>query len=463
MNQKQERLFKEYTVWRAIFTMAVPAVINILVMVLYNMADMFFVARLHDDIQVAAISIVAPVFTMMMALGSMVGGGGCALIARIMGEGDTERVSLYSSLCCWGSVLFGGIFAAVVLIGKNGILDFLGTNEEMWSYAGTYLTILALGAPVMIFTTAFGNIVRAEGAVKEGMLGNLISTVTNVVLDPLFILALPFGVAGAAVATVLGNAAGAAYLMWYVRKKSSGLSLSPRLATSAPLELRHIIAIGLPNGTSSFLTSFASALANNLLVQYGTLAVAAMAAAGKSTTIITMVQMGICVGVQPLLAYNYGAKDLRRLRETLGKLAILTMSVGLMATLLCFFFSGPIISIFLKRPEALMLGQEIIRIRVLTGPVIGLFYIGSNFLQASGNAPLSMLVSLLRQGIFLIPLLYVMNHFFEVKGNVCAHVTADLLAVITAIILTVWQYQKLKNSLLPAETEGEDVCRTKTM
>lgn len=457
MNPKQERLFKEYTVWRAMFTMAVPAVINILVMVLYNMADMFFVARLHNDAQVAAISIVAPAFTMMMALGSMLGGGGCALIARTMGEGDSKRVSLYSSLCCWGSLLLGGIFALVVLLGKDTILGFLGANDEMWGYAGTYLTILAFGGPVMIFTTAFGNIVRAEGAVKERMLGNLISTITNVVLDPLFILVLPLGVAGAAAATVLGNMAGAAYLLWYVCRKSSSLSLSPSLATSAPLELRHIIAIGLPNGTSSFLTSFASALANNLMVQYGTLAVAAMAAASKSTTIITMVQMGICVGVQPLLAYNYGAKDLSRLRETLGKLAILTMSVGLLATLLCFCFSGPIISVFLKRPEALSLGQEIIRIRVLTGPIIGLFYIGSNFLQASGNAPLSILVSLLRQGIFLIPMLFVMNYFFEVKGNVCAHVAADLLAVIVAVALTVRQYKKLKKTLDPNEITGGQI------
>lgn len=459
MNQKQERLFKESTVWRAIFTMAVPAVINILVMVLYNMADMFFIARLHDDAQVAAISIVAPAFTMMMALGSMVGGGGCALIARTMGEGDSDRVSLYSSLCCWGSVLFGGLFAAVVLFVQEPILGFLGANEDMWGYAGTYLSILALGAPVMIFTTAFGNIVRAEGAVKEGMLGNLISTITNVVLDPLFILVFRFGVAGAAVATVLGNAAGAAYLIWYVRTKSSNLNLSPKLAASAPQEFCHVIAIGLPNGTSSFLTSFASALANNLMVQYGTLAVAAMAAASKSTTIITMVQMGICVGVQPLLAYNYGAKDLPRLRETLGKLAILAMSVGLAATLLCFFYSGPIISVFLKKPEALSLGQEIIRIRVLTGPFIGLFYIGSNFLQASGNAPLSMLVSLLRQGIFLIPMLYLMNYFFEVKGNVCAHVAADLLAVIVAVILTVRQYKKLQMTLQPNQmTGGHNAC-----
>lgn len=138
-----------------------------------------------------------------------------------MGEGDSDRVSLYSSLCCWGSVLFGGVFAAVVLLGKDMILGFLGANEEMWGYAGIYLSVLALGAPVMIFTTAFGNIVRAEGAVKEGMLGNLISTVTNMVLDPLLILLLRFGVAGAAVATVLGNVAGAAYLVWHVQKRAS--------------------------------------------------------------------------------------------------------------------------------------------------------------------------------------------------------------------------------------------------
>lgn len=311
MNQKQERLFKEYTVWRAIFTMAVPAVINILVMVLYNMADMFFVARLHDDAQVAAISIVAPAFTMMMALGSMLGGGGCALIARTMGEGDSEQVSLYSSLCCWGSVLSGEIFAAVVLLGKNTILGFLGANEEMWGYAGTYLTILALGAPVMIFTTAFGNIVRAEGAVKEGMTGNLISTLTNMALDPLFILVFRFGVAGAAVATVIGNAAGAVYLARYVRKGGSSLSLSFQTAASAPLELRHVIAIGLPNGTSNFLTSFASALANNLMVQYGTLAVAAMAAASKSTTIISMVQMGLCMGRSPFWPTTTGPRTCR--------------------------------------------------------------------------------------------------------------------------------------------------------
>lgn len=170
--------------------MAIPAMINILVMILYNMADMFFIGQLGNSALVAAVSISSPVFTMMMAFGSMIGGGGCALIARTLGAGDSEHVRLYSSLCCWGSVLIGGVFTIVILLFQSPILSVLGANSEFWGYAKTYLTILAFGAPVMIFTTGMGNVVRSEGAVKEGMIGNLISTITNIVLDPLFILVL---------------------------------------------------------------------------------------------------------------------------------------------------------------------------------------------------------------------------------------------------------------------------------
>lgn len=448
MNRKQEILFKESTIWKAIFAMAIPAMINILVMILYNIADMFFIGQLGSSAQVAAVSISSPVFTMMMAFGSMIGGGGCALIARTLGAKDSQHVSLYSSLCCWGSILIGAVFALVVLLFQNPILGLLGANEDFREYARVYLCILALGAPVMIFTTSMGNVVRAEGAVKEGMTGNLISTLTNVVLDPLFILVFKWGVAGAAVATVIGNAAGAGYLIRYIRFKGSNLSLSPRLAAAAPGDFRKVIAIGLPNGTSNILSSVSTALANSLLVSYGTVAVAAMAASGKSTTIISMIQMGICMGVQPLMAYNYGAKDMPRIRETVTKLGILTFSFGLITTLFCFFRSESIIHLFLKDPNALELGKEMIRLRVLTGPILGFYYISSNFLQASGNAKMSMLVSLLRQGIFFIPLIYVMNAMFGVTGNICAHIAADTLAALVGVILAVRQYKILDKALI---------------
>lgn len=447
MNQKQEILFKEASVWKAISTMAIPAMINILVMVLYNIADMFFIGQLGVSAQVAAVSITSPVFTLMMAFGSMIGGGGCTLIARTLGENDEHLVRVYSSLCCWGSILTGIVFAAVVLPLQNPILLMLGANEEIGEFALPYLRILALGSPAMIFTTAMGNVIRSEGAVKVSMFGNMISTMTNVVLDPLFILVFGWGITGAAAATVIGNLIGAGYFVRYIQYKDSALSLSVRLAASGLRHFRTVIATGLPNGTNSTLTSIATTLANHLLVSFGTIAVAAMAASGKVTTIITLVQMGICMGVQPLIAYSYGAKDVKRIREIVMKLAILTFVIGCAATIFCFVRSKSIIHLFLKDPAALDLGITMIRLRILTGPVIGFFYISTNFLQASGNAGISMLVSTLRQGILFVPLIYVMNYYYGVTGNILAHIAADLLSTLIGILLAIRQYRKLEMSL----------------
>lgn len=445
MTEKQEKIFSSGNVWNAIITMAVPAMVSMLVMILYNMADMFFVGRTGDTAQVAAVSVVGPVFTLIMAAGSMLGGGGCALIAKTLGQQDEEAVKLYSSLCCWGGVVIGFLFTAVVLIFRTPLLYFLGTNADIWSYAKTYLTILALGAPVMIFTSTFNNILRSEGAVKEAMAGNLIATVTNIILDPLFILVLGYGVGGAAFATVLGNLAGGCYLIFYLRTHKTALTVSPRYAVKNPAAIGRIIAIGLPNATSSTLVGVANAFANQLLVQYGTVAVAAMAAAGKSTMVISMIQMGICLGVQPLMAYNYGAQNLARLKEILVKLTGLTVVSGSIITLVCLFNGQWIVSLFLKDAAVLELGQRMISLLVISGPFLGLFYIGSNFLQASGNALLAVVVSLLRQGIFLIPLLFVMNHFFGVTGNIWAHVLADTLAAAAAVFLAMRQYRKLSS------------------
>lgn len=454
MTVKQEKIFKTDSVWKAIATMAVPAMVSMVVMILYNMADMFFVGRTGDNAQVASVSLVGPVFTIIMAVGSMLGGGGCALIAKTLGGGDKDAVRLYSSLCCWGGLAFGALLAVFGVLLRNPLLRFLGANDEIWGYAQTYLTVLLLGAPVMIFCSAFGNILRSEGAVKEAMLGNLISTVTNIILDPLFILTLGWGVGGAAIATVLGNAAGGAYFIWYVTTHETALTLSPRYALRQPLAIGRVVSIGLPNATSSLLVGFANAFVNQLLVQYGTVAVAAMAAAGKTTMVISMIQMGLCLGVQPLMAYSYGAHDLPRLRETILKLSALTIVIGGSITLLCLLNGRTVVALFLKDAAALELGRRMISLLVIAGPFLGLFYIGSNFLQASGNAPLATFVSLLRQGIFLIPLLYVMNHFFGVTGNIMAHIVADIAAALVSVLLALRQYRILSRKVAPRCTDA---------
>lgn len=444
---RQKRIFQEYTVWHSIAAMALPAMVSMVVMILYNMTDMFFVGLQGDSAQIAAVSVVGPVFSLIMAAGSMLGSGGCAIIARTLGAQDDGKVKQYSSVCCWGSLAIGLVFTGVILLFQQPLLGFLGANEDMWEYAQTYLSILSFGAPVMIFVTTYSNLLRSEGAVREGMVANLLSTVGNMLLDPLFILTFGMGAGGAAVATVLGNCIGGVYLIWYVLRQKSNLSFSFRLAAMRPAAMGEIIFIGLPNAVSTSLSSFAGALANRLLVQYGTNAVAAMAAAGKATMVIGMIQMGLCMGVQPLMAYHYGAKNLPRLRETLLKLALLTILMGGVLTAICMVNSGGIVGLFLQETEAMELGKRMVRLLVISGPFMGLFYIGSNFLQASGNAPLATFTSLLRQGLFLAPLLYIMNHFFGVTGNIWAHVVADISSAIVSVALILWQYRRLSHTL----------------
>ena len=259
---KNERLFKDKPVWNAIFSLAVPSCITILIMTIYNMADMFFIGRLGDTAQVAAVSVVSPVFSLVAAVATMLGIGGCSVIAGAAGAGKTEDAKTYASLSCHGAGIFGLAVAIVMLTGTNPILRILGANEEIIPYAGIYMRLLAVGAPFMLLSTVFATLLRADGAIKEGLVGNMAGTVLNIVLDPIFILVLHKGVAGAAVATVIGNMVSCGFYLHYVIRKASCLSISPKYAKRKPGSLLHIMAIGLPNGISSVLSGFASTVSN---------------------------------------------------------------------------------------------------------------------------------------------------------------------------------------------------------
>lgn len=445
---QNESLFRDKPVWSAIFSMAIPSVFTILVMIVYNMADMFFIGRLGDTVQVGAISIVGPVFSLLSAVSTMIGVGGCTTIAKALGGGNTEDARTYASLCGWTFLIFGGVFSAVVLAFTKPLLRMLGAPADMVHYAGIYMRVLALGAPVMLFSQGMAMLIRSEGAIKEGLIGNLSGTIVNLILDPVFILGLNWGVAGAAVATVLGNLVGSAYFAYYVLRRSSVLNLTPRCALRHPQDIFPIMALGLPNALSSILSGLASTFSNRLLSVYGTNAIAAMGAAGKITMIIGLVQMGICMGVQPMMAYNYGARNLARLKEILLKTALLAAAVGIVTTVGCSLARHTLIGLFLRQREAAAMGEEIVVFLLLAGPVLGLYYLSANFLQAAGNAPLATVTSVLRQGAVLIPLLYLMAYLFGFTGIAIAHTTSDITSALIGLFACLWQYNKLKKQLL---------------
>ena len=315
MNSNRD-LFEKASVPRAVALMAIPTIVTMLVVVIYNMADTFFIGQTGDAMQVAAVSLATPVFMVFMALGNLFGIGGSSAISRALGEKNEQRARHISAFCCYGSLGVGILMTLIFILFMDGILKMIGASPATIDYARQYLTFVAIGAPFVMFGTAYGNIVRGEGAAKESMIGNLIGTITNIILDPIMILWLGWGVSGAAVATVLGNVAACIfYLHYLLHKKGTALSIKPsdfqwknRIASS-------VFSIGIPASLNNILMSCANILLNNVLISYGDTPVAAMGIAMKANMIVILLQIGLCAGIQPLIGYNYGARNVKRLKK----------------------------------------------------------------------------------------------------------------------------------------------------
>ena len=451
--KKDRSLIFEASPWKAIASLSIPSLISILVMMLYNMADMYFVGWMNDVSQVAAVSLAMPVFTSMMAVSTMIGNGGCTKIAQSLGMDDKEQVRVYSALCFWSSIVFGAVLTIAVFVFRTPLLRFLGTNEDTFRYTGSYVLFLAAGAPAILLNHSLGSMLRGEGLVKVGLLGHMISTVSNIILDPIFILVLKLGVAGAAIATVLGNILAIIYFLAYrfTHKETCILKMRPRYAKNLR-SLFDILALGLPNAISSLLSGFAGTFSNRLLVTYGTEAVAAMAAASKGTMVITMVQMGICMGVQPLMAYCYGGQKWERLKAIVLRVLLLTISLGIGLTGLIFLLRRNVIGLFIHDPAVVELGMQFMTYMLILCPFIGIYYLSSNFLQASGSAAGASIASALRQGILLIPLLFIMNSFMGMFGLAAAHRAADFFAIVITAGMALHYYHRIAGTELQSSS-----------
>lgn len=444
---QSERLFKEAPVWQAIGALVGPSVLSVLVMVIYNMTDLFFIGLLKNTALTAAVAVVGPVFTLASAGATVLGMGGCAVVAGSLGAGDRQDARCVSSLCGWCALLTGVLLAVVLNLFCEPILYLLGTNAEILPYATHYLRILALGAPAMIFSVSAASLLRADGAIRRGLAGNLAGSITNIFLDPLFILGFGWNIAGAAAATMLGNLVASGIYLHHILRRSEVLSLSPSDALRRPARLGRVLALGLPNGVSSLLSGLAGSFSNRLLAAYGTNALAAMAAADKSAMVVTLVQMGICMGLQPLLSYNVGGRNLPRLRAVLSRSFGLTVGFGTLFALFCLLAQRPLIGLFLSDPEAISLARQLLPWLLAGSPLLGLYYLGINFLQAAGYAGSATLLSALRQGVLLVPALYGFHHLLGLPGLAAARAATDLLSAAIALLLFLLVWRKLTSGI----------------
>ena len=444
MEDKRTKIYESDNLWSSIFSMVLPALIAIVVMLIYNMADMIFVGQTGETTQVAAVSIVGPVFNLIMALAMLISAGGTVLISKDLGAKEIDHARRVSAVCMWGAVTLGIVSALIILAAHKPILAFLGATADTYSYARSYMLILALGAPFLLISNMLSQLLRAEGAVKDGLIANLSGSIVNIILDPIFILALKMGVGGAAVATVLGNMVATVICIRYMRKKAVVLNMKIENAKAEPLIILSVMSLGLPNAISSFLSGISASFANQLLSKYGSDSIAANAAAGRVNLIIIMVLMGICMGSQPLIAYNYGAMNIKKMSGILKRIIALCVIVGAVTTGIVIAFKGSVIGLFLKEPSAAALAESVVTIMMLSSPFMGFFYLATNFLQATGKAAYATFMSTLQKGTLLIPMLFTLEHFWGFYGIIYAHVVADLLASTVAVVFLAISWHKIK-------------------
>lgn len=437
------QLFESAPVAKAVTVMAVPTMISMLVVVIYNMADTFFIGQTGDPMQVAAVSLATPVFMVFMALGNLFGIGGSSAISRALGEKKAERAKNISSFCCYGSLGLGIIMALLFLVGMDGILKLIGASANTIGYARDYLTYIAFGGPFIMFGTAFGNILRGEGAAKESMIGNMIGTVTNIVLDPIMILGLNWGVVGAAVATVIGNmAASGFYLLYFLRKKSS---LSIRLSDFKAGEriATGVMSIGIPASLNNILMSCANIVLNQVLISYGDTPVAAMGVAMKANMLLVLLQIGLCSGIQPLIGYNYGARNRKRLMQVFRFTGICAVVMGTLLTILMVAARETIIRAFIDDGQVIAYGIQMVIALQISGPVLGILFLCINTIQGMGKAVPSLVLTICRQGVVFIPSVYILNGIFGLDGVIYAQPVADFISIVMSLVICLGIFRKM--------------------
>lgn len=427
--------FGKGSIWKWIAKMGIPSIISMVVVVVYNMADTFFVGQTHNDMMVAAVSLSAPIFTLMITIGTLIGSGGCSVISNALGSSNRERAKHISSFCTFAAIGIGILFAIILLIFVKPILLAIGATENTLDFAVDYTRWIAIGAVFIIFSNTMSNVIRAEGSSKESMIGNLIGTITNIILDPVMILGMNLGVQGAAIATVIGNICACIYYLIYFKYKTdTALSLSIKNFSYKDKIATSVFGIGIPGALGNLLMSFSNIFMNLLLVRYGDNAIAAMGVCMKVGMIVVMLQMGLATGVLPILSFNYGAGNINRLKEIIRKSGIVCLGLGITLTVICFFACQPIVASFVTGSEVIELGVMMTKAIILSGPFIGLYYLCISVMQALGKSIIPIIVSLLRQGIVFIPLMYILNFLFGLNGLIYTQAVSDYIAILVAIL-----------------------------
>ena len=427
-------LFEKVPISKAYFKLSLPVVLSMVISLVYNMVDTFFVAQTQNTNLVAGVSLCAPIFTLMIALGDIFSIGGSSVISRLFGQKQDEEGKNVSDFCFYGAIVCGILVSLIMMIARKPILTILGTNQATLPYASQYYTYMALGATLIIVSLTPSNLMRTEGLATESMIGTITGSIINMILDPIFILYLNMEAGGAAIATIIGYFASDLVFIYLTLKKSKKLSISLKHTHITKNEVISIFTIGIPASITNLMSSFAMAMTNNYLVTYGNDKVAAMGIVLKINMIVLLVMIGFAFGAQPLLGYNYGAHNTKRLKEIIKFDLFVEITFAVITSIILALFTASFIKIFMNDPSIIQAGTLMLRFLLLSSPCVGIILVFTTLFQSEGKALPALLLSIGRQGI-VFAIFLLLSNIFGYYGIISSQMIADIITAIMALIL----------------------------
>lgn len=431
----ENELFEKAPVHKAYFKFALPVVFSMVISLVYNMVDTYFIAQTNNTNLIAGVSLGAPIFTLMISLGDIFGLGGSSVISRLFGQkrdDDGRRISVF---CFYASLILGIIVTAVMLLLRNPILNMLGADADTFTYASQYYTYIVIGAPFIILSFTPSNLLRTEGFATASMIGTVFGSVVNMILDPIFISVLEMGAAGAAIATVIGNICADIFFVFFLLYKSRRLSINIKLFGISMNELKEIMAIGIPASITNLMQSFGIALTNLFLLSYGNDKIAAMGIVMKLNMIAVLILVGFSFGAQPLIGYNYGAKNFKRLKDTLRFSFIFECSFALIVTIILSVIAPHMVAVFLDNPQIITEGALMLRLQLVSLLFTTIILITTCTFQATEKAGGAFILSISRQGIIFALVITAASKIAGYNGILASQAISDVFTALIAVIL----------------------------
>lgn len=444
MNTKTKEL-AELSVPRLMLKFFIPAFIGVFVNALYNIVDRVFIGHGVGSMALSGVSATFPVMLIVMGFGMLIGIGAGVLVSINMGKHDMNKAEQVLGSSFLLMLLVSVLITVIGFSIKDPMLRSFGATPETIKYANDYLNIILAGTVFQVVGFSLNNIIRAEGNARIAMISMLISAGTNIILNPVFIWGLNLGVKGAAYATVISMVVLSAWVLLHFRSSKSVVKLKVRNIRLNRHILLEILAIGMAPFFMQIANSIVQGLLNAKLIAFGgDLAVGAMGIVNSVLTLIVMAIVAINMASQPIISFNYGARSFGRVKETL-RIAIISSSViAVFAFVLVESFPGKIVELFNATDEELLLfGTEGLQIGLLALPFVGFQVVTGNFFQSMGEARIAVLLTLLRQVIILIPLLFILPEFWGLQGIWFSIPISDFCSAIIVVFFLVNHWKKL--------------------